>query len=175
MAVNVGARTGALPRLNWLTGYGELLKTLLRREIRMRYKGSALGIVWSLVYPLVMMGVYSLVFSVLWRDRGQHSALPALRARRARGVGFFQAGVQLGTSSLIANADLVKKVWFPRELIPAAVGAGPADRGRGHVRDPRARLPDRGAGDAQDVRCSRSRSSGARLPHARLRVAARDR
>ena len=39
MAVNVGARSRTLPRLDWLTGYGELLKTLLRREIRMRYKG----------------------------------------------------------------------------------------------------------------------------------------
>jgi ABC-2 type transport system permease protein len=120
MAVNVGARTGALPRLDWLTGYGELLKTLLRREIRMRYKGSALGIVWSLVYPLVMMGVYVLVFSVLWRTAKNIPHYPLFVLAGLVVWGFFQAGVQLGTNSLIANADLVKKVWFPRELIPAA-------------------------------------------------------
>ena len=51
----------------WLTGYGELLRTLLRRELRARYQGSALGLVWSLLFPLAMMGVYTLVFSVLWR------------------------------------------------------------------------------------------------------------
>jgi lipopolysaccharide transport system permease protein len=120
MAVNVGARSRTLPRLDWLTGYGELLRTLLRREIRMRYKGSALGIIWSLVYPLAMMGVYTLVFSVLWRSAGNIPHYPLFVLAGLAVWGFFQSGVQLGTSSLISNADLVKKVWFPRELIPAA-------------------------------------------------------
>jgi lipopolysaccharide transport system permease protein len=120
MAVNVGARSVALPQLGWLTGYGELLKTLLRREIRMRYKGSALGIVWSLVYPLAMMGVYTLVFSVLWRTTGNIPHYPLFVLSGLVVWGFFQAGLQVGTGSLIGNADLIKKVWFPRELIPAA-------------------------------------------------------
>jgi ABC-2 type transport system permease protein len=120
MAVNVGARSSALPRFDWLTGYGELLRTLLRREIRMRYKGSALGLLWSLVYPLVMMGVYVLVFSVLWKSAKNIPHYPLFVLAGLAVWGFFQSGVQLGTSSLISNADLVKKVWFPRELIPAA-------------------------------------------------------
>jgi lipopolysaccharide transport system permease protein len=120
MAVNVGARSAALPRLDWLTGYGELLRTLLRREIRMRYKGSALGLLWSLVYPLVMMGVYTLVFSVLWKSAKNIPHYPLFVLAGLAVWGFFQSGVQLGTSSLISNADLVKKVWFPRELVPAA-------------------------------------------------------
>ena len=120
MAVNVGARPSMLPRLDWLTGYGELLRTLLRREIRMRYKGSALGIVWSLVYPLAMMGVYTLVFSVLWGSARGIPHYPLFVLAGLAVWGFFQAAVQLGTGSLIGNADLIKKVWFPRELIPAA-------------------------------------------------------
>jgi lipopolysaccharide transport system permease protein len=120
MAVNVGARSAALPRLDWLTGYGELLRTLLQREIRMRYKGSALGLLWSLVYPLVMVGVYTLVFSVLWKSAGNIPHYPLFVLAGLTIWGFFQAAVQLGTSSLIGNADLVKKVWFPRELIPTA-------------------------------------------------------
>ena len=120
MAVNVGARRAVLPRFDWLTGYGELLGTLLRREIRLRYKGSALGVVWSLVYPLAMMGVYTLVFSVLWGSARNIPHYPLFVLSGLAAWGFFQAGVQLGTSSLIQNADLVKKVWFPRELIPAA-------------------------------------------------------
>ncbi len=120
MAVNVGARASALPRLDWLTGYGELLRTLLRREIRVRYKGSALGLVWSLVYPLAMAGVYTLVFSVLWKSARNIPHYPLFVLAGLAVWGFFQAAVQLGTSSLIGNADLVKKVWFPRELIPAA-------------------------------------------------------
>src|SRR5919197_2216155 len=121
MAVNVGARASALPRLDWLTGYGELLRTLLRREIRMRYKGSALGLVWSLVYPLAMMGVYTLVFSVLWKSAGDIPHYPLFVLAGLGVWGFFQAAVQLGTGWLIANADLIKKVWFPRELVVTAV------------------------------------------------------
>jgi len=120
MAVNVGARASALPRLDWLTGYGELLRTLLRREIRVRYKGSALGIVWSLVYPLVMVAVYTLVFSVLWKSARNIPHYPLFVLSGLAVWGFFQSAVQLGTGSLIANGDLVKKVWFPRELIPTA-------------------------------------------------------
>src|SRR3954467_15678198 len=128
MAVNVGARSRTLPRLDWLTGYGELLKTLLRREIRMRYKGSAPGLAWSLrypppmvlVYPLAMMGVYTLVFSVLWRTAGDIPHYPLFVLAGLAVWGFFQAGVQLGTTSLVSNGELIKKVWFPRELVPAS-------------------------------------------------------
>jgi lipopolysaccharide transport system permease protein len=120
MAVNVGARSVALPRFDWLTGYGELLRTLLQREIRVRYKGSALGLLWSLVYPLVMVAVYTLVFSVLWKSARNIPHYPLFVLAGLTVWGFFQAAVQLGTGSLIGNADLVKKVWFPRELIPTA-------------------------------------------------------
>jgi lipopolysaccharide transport system permease protein len=120
MAVDTAARTMALPRLGWLTGYGELLRTLLRREIRARYKGSALGIVWSLLYPLAMMGVYTLVFSVLWRTAGNIPHYPLFVLAGLAVWGFFQASVQLGTASLIGHAGLIKKVWFPRELVPTA-------------------------------------------------------
>src|SRR3954452_12094952 len=120
MAVNVGARSRTLPRLDWLTGYGELLKTLLRREIRMRYKGSALGLAWSLVYPLAMMGVYTLVFSVLWRTAGDIPHYPLFVLAGLAVWGFFQAGVQLGTNSMVSNGGLISKVWFPRELVPTS-------------------------------------------------------
>jgi lipopolysaccharide transport system permease protein len=109
-----------LPNFGWLTGYRELLRTLLRREIRVRYKGSALGIVWALIYPLAMMGVYTLVFSVLWKTAGNIPHYPLFVLTGLAVWGFFQASVQLGSASLISSAELVKKVWFPRELVPAA-------------------------------------------------------
>jgi lipopolysaccharide transport system permease protein len=120
VAVDTAARTSALPSFTWLTSYGELLRTLLRREIRMRYKGSALGIVWALIYPLAMMGVYVLVFSVLWKTAGDIPHYPLFVLTGLAVWGFFQASVQLGSSSLISSAELIKKVWFPRELVPAA-------------------------------------------------------
>ncbi|MDQ4019328.1 MAG: ABC transporter permease, partial [Actinomycetota bacterium] len=61
------AHTGLRARFLWLTDYHELLRTLLRRELRAKYKGSGLGILWSYMHPLLMMGVYTLVFSILWR------------------------------------------------------------------------------------------------------------
>jgi homopolymeric O-antigen transport system permease protein len=120
VAVETATRTAVLPTFGRLTGYGELLWTLLRREIRVRYKGSALGLVWSLVYPLSMMGVYTLVFSVLWKTAGGIPHYPLFVLVGLAVWGFFQAAVQLGSASLLGNADLIKKIWFPRELIPAA-------------------------------------------------------
>jgi homopolymeric O-antigen transport system permease protein len=110
-----------LPSFAGLTGYGELLRTLVRRELRARYKGSALGIVWSLVFPLAMMGVYTLVFSVLWKGTRNIPHYPLFVLAGLAVWTFFQSAVQLGTTSLIAGSDLIKKVWFPRELVPTAV------------------------------------------------------
>ena len=114
-------RTSLLPSFAWLTGYGELLRTLLRRELRARYQGSALGLVWSLLFPLAMMGVYTLVFSVLWRGARNIPHYPLFVLAGLAVWTFFQSSVALGTTSLVTGADLIKKVWFPRELVPAAV------------------------------------------------------
>ena len=113
MAVDTASRSPALPDFRWLTGYGELLRTLFRRELRARYKGSGLGIAWSVLFPLAMMGVYTLVFSVLWKSAGNIPHYPLFVLAGLAVWGFFQASVQLGTGSLLASAELIKKVWFP--------------------------------------------------------------
>jgi len=121
VSVNVHtARTPGRLGLTWLTGYGELLRTLVRRDLRARYKGSALGLVWSLVYPLAMMGVYTLVFSVLWRATGPIPHYPLFVLAGLAVWVFFQGSVQLAASSLLGDASLIRKVSFPRELIPLA-------------------------------------------------------
>jgi lipopolysaccharide transport system permease protein len=120
VAVNVDVRRAALPSLGWLTGYTELLRTMFFREVRVRYKGSALGLVWSIAYPLAMMGVYTLVFSVLWKTATNIPHYPLFVLAGLAVWGFFQAAVQVSTGALLASADLIKKVWFPRELIVTA-------------------------------------------------------
>jgi lipopolysaccharide transport system permease protein len=120
VAVNTVTRS-ALPTFGWTTRYSELLWTLVRRELRARFRGSALGLLWSLLYPLAMMGVYTLVFSVLWKVTGNIPHYPLFVLSGLAVWTFFQVGLQLGTTSLVANGDLIKKVWFPRELVPAAV------------------------------------------------------
>lgn len=119
MAIDTAARA-ALPTFGWLPRYGELLWTLVRRELRQRFKGSALGLFWSLIYPLAMMGVYTLVFSVLWKVTNDIPHYPLFVLSGLGVWGFFQAGIQLGTTSMVSNAGLITKVWFPRELVPAA-------------------------------------------------------
>jgi lipopolysaccharide transport system permease protein len=123
VAVDTASRAKGplLPSFAGLAGYGELLRTLLRRELRSRYKGSALGLVWSLLFPLAMMGVYTLVFSVLWKGTSNIPHYPLFVLAGLAVWTFFQAAVQLGTVSLIFGGDLIKKVWFPRELVPASV------------------------------------------------------
>jgi homopolymeric O-antigen transport system permease protein len=121
VAVNVQVTPVRLPTLSWVTRYRELLRTLVRRELRARFKGSALGLFWSLIYPLAMVAVYTLVFSVLWRVTGDIPHYPLFVLSGLAVWGFFQAGIQLGTTSLVANGELIKKVWFPRAVIPTAV------------------------------------------------------
>ena len=120
MAVSTASRGTILPAVGWLPRYGELLRTLVRRELRARFKGSALGLFWSLIYPLAMMGVYTLVFSVLWRVTGNIPHYPLFVLSGLAVWGFFQSGIQLGTTSLVSNGELITKVWFPRELVPAS-------------------------------------------------------
>ena len=120
VAPSAGRRSFPALSFVWLTNYGELIRALLRREVRARYKGSTLGMIWSYVTPLMMMGVYVLVFSVLWRIVTiEHYPLWVLTGLAV--WVFFQAAVQTGISSLPTNAQLIKKVWFPREIAPAVV------------------------------------------------------
>lgn len=120
MAVRAEAHPSARLSFGWLSGYTELLRTLLRRELRARYKASALGVAWSLVYPLAMMGVYTLVFAVLWRAASVPHYPVFVLSGLATWV-FFQSALQLSATSLLSHANLIKKVWFPRELVPLAV------------------------------------------------------
>jgi lipopolysaccharide transport system permease protein len=97
----------------------ELFLSMLRREVRARYKGSTLGVLWSLLTPLVMMGAYTLVFSVLFTAVPiEH--YPAFLLTGLTLWVFFGGGLQAGTSSLVASANLVKKVAFERAIVPLA-------------------------------------------------------
>jgi len=102
--------------------FRELFANLFRRDLQTRYKGSVLGVAWSLVNPLVLMGIYVLVFSLLWKvTQIPHYAIYLL-------VGltvwlFFSSSLTMGSRSLVDSAGLVKKVRFPRQLVPLSVVA----------------------------------------------------
>jgi lipopolysaccharide transport system permease protein len=118
--VSVNAERLAAPQVGWIREYSELLRTMLRRELRSKYKASTLGILWSYLYPLAMAGVYTLVFSVLWRAVDiPHYPLFILSGLAV--WTFFQAATQLAAGSIVANANLIRSVRFPREVIPTSV------------------------------------------------------
>jgi len=106
-----------------LIRYRELFASLFRRDLRVRYKGSALGVAWSLVNPLLLMGIYLLVFSVLWKAVGDIDHYPLyLLAGLAPWV-FFSTSLQSATRSMLDYSELIRKVRFPRQLVAFSVVA----------------------------------------------------
>jgi lipopolysaccharide transport system permease protein len=104
--------------------YRELFGSLFRRDLRAKYKGSVLGLVWSLAHPVVLMLVYLLVFSVMLKIQTAEydhywlfllSGLPVWV--------FFSTSLQSASRSLLENANLIRKVRFPRQLVPLSMVA----------------------------------------------------
>lgn len=107
-----------LAELKELWRFRELLITMIEREIRIRYKNSYLGFIWSLLNPLITVAVMTLVFKyVLNAKTGNFSAyvlsayLPYM---------FFQMALMDSAQSILAALPVVKKVYFPREILPLA-------------------------------------------------------
>lgn len=99
--------------------YRSLLATLTSRELKARYRGSVLGYVWSLVNPVLLLVVYTFVFSKIFSPRDVNVSPYGLFL--ATGVFpwlWLSASWVEGTSSLSANAGLIRKATFPAELLP---------------------------------------------------------
>jgi ABC-type polysaccharide/polyol phosphate export permease len=97
-----------------------LFEQMVRRELRQKYKGSALGVAWYLINPLVLMGAYALVFKVLL-DVANIPDYPVFLLAGLIVWVFFAQALLAAAPSLVLNAPLVRKVRFPRETIPASV------------------------------------------------------
>lgn len=102
-----------------LYNYRELLKTNVKKEIRGKYKGSFLGILWSFVNPLLMTLVYAIVFPFILKSTEPHYVTFII-------IGilpwtWFTNSIALGTTTVLGNAGIIKKVYFPREILPISV------------------------------------------------------
>jgi lipopolysaccharide transport system permease protein len=106
-------------RLKESIQYRFLLQNLVKRDLKVRYRNSVLGVLWSLLNPLLMMLVFSVIFGALLArdDIRQYSIffLVALLPWH-----FFSGSLLSGTVSITDSASLVKKVYFPRELLPTS-------------------------------------------------------
>ncbi len=99
--------------------YRHMLYTLVRKDLRTRYKASVLGFLWTFLNPLLMLIVYSIIFPYLMRIKVDNYAmflfvalLPWL---------YFATTLQSSATSIVANSNLVKKIYFPRQIIPLSL------------------------------------------------------
>ncbi|MDH3404581.1 MAG: ABC transporter permease [Acidobacteriota bacterium] len=99
--------------------YRGLLATLVQRELKARYRGSVLGFLWSLVTPLVLLAVYTFVFSFIFRPRVTGAQPYALFLMSGLFPWIWVAtSLQEGTVSLSASAGMIRKAVFPVEVLP---------------------------------------------------------
>lgn len=99
--------------------YRQLLKSNVRKEIRGKYKGSFLGVLWSFFNPLLQVAVYAIVFPYIMRIKTDNYLQYLI-------VGiipwtFFTTVINQGMITVRTNAGIIKKVYFPREILPISV------------------------------------------------------
>ena len=99
--------------------YRELLKTNVKKEIRGRYKNSFLGVLWSFLNPLLQLLVYSVIFGALLAggDKTYHIYICVALIPWT----YFTTAITQAAFTVIGNADIIKKVYFPREILPVSV------------------------------------------------------
>ena len=107
-----------------LVRHRELFGSLFRRDLRAKYKGSLLGLAWTLALPAALMLVYLVVFAVLLK--AQPTKTPHYWLFLLCGLPpwvFFATSLQSGARSIVENAPIIRKVRFPRQLVPLSVVA----------------------------------------------------
>ena len=105
-------------RLRTLFHYRELILNLAMRELKARYKNTVLGFFWSLLNPLGMMLVFTAVFTIFMRSKIENFPIYALCGLLP--WNYFSAAVMGSVNTIVNNANLVTKVYFPREVLPIA-------------------------------------------------------
>jgi lipopolysaccharide transport system permease protein len=103
-------------RLRETYQYRELVRNLVVRDLKVRYKNSVVGFFWSLLNPLLTTLVFYVVFTILL-PRGIEN-FPLFLLSGILPWNFFAVALKDGMNSVVANSHLIKKVYFPRELLP---------------------------------------------------------
>jgi len=124
-------RTSESPRLHPLSrvkdiwGYREILVNLVRKDLKVKYTRSALGAAWSMLNPVFYLAIFSFVMRVLKAGIPNY---PVYLLSAVIAWNFFSASLTSATRSIVDNTSLVKKVYFPKEILPlAAVGTSLVD------------------------------------------------
>ncbi len=104
--------------LKGLSKYSMLLVELVKRDIKVRYKGSALGIIWSVVNPLLLMLVMSLVFGMIFQFKIPHFVVYLITGQVF--FGFMNEATTLSMNSIVSSGSLLRKIYIPKYIFPAS-------------------------------------------------------
>ncbi len=117
-----------------LAEYRDLLYTLSTHRVSVRYKQTSLGLAWAVLQPLMMMVIFTAVFSVLAKMPGDGTPYALFAYTALLPWTFFSSSVTNATNSLVSHTQMITKVYFPREILPITyVVAGAFDFAIGFV------------------------------------------
>ena len=102
-----------------LYNYRELLKTSVKKEIRGKYKNSFLGVLWSFLNPLLQIIVYAIVFQMILKNPQENYSIFICCGLIP--WTFFATTINRTAFTLVENGDIIKKVYFPREILPISI------------------------------------------------------
>ena len=102
-----------------LYNYRELLKTNVKKDVGGKYKNSFLGVLWSFINPLLQIAVYAFVFQIIMRSNIENYAVYLCFALVP--WQYFSSVVLRGAATIIDNGNIIKKVYFPREILPISI------------------------------------------------------
>ena len=102
-----------------LYNYRELLKTNVKKEIRGKYKNSFLGVLWSFLNPLLQILVYAIVFPLILRNTQENYVI--FLCCGLIPWTFFSTAISRSAFTMVENGNILKKVYFPREILPISV------------------------------------------------------
>lgn len=107
-----------LERIKEIYAYREMIRSLVKRDLKGRYKGSVLGFLWTFLNPLLQLVVYTMVFSTIMRA-GIKDYYLFLFVALIPWI-FFSTSLTGGASCILVQQDMVKKIYFPREVLPVS-------------------------------------------------------
>jgi lipopolysaccharide transport system permease protein len=110
-----------LARAKQSVGYRDLLYNLVVRDLKVRYKHSVLGFFWSLLNPLLLMVVFTFVFEKLLPTKNQRPMFEVFFLVALLPWNWCSTAVMGTLGSIVGNGHLIKKVYFPREMLPVSV------------------------------------------------------
>lgn len=99
--------------------YRELLKTSISKDIRGKYKNSVLGVIWSFLNPLLQIMVYAIVFPLIMKNNIDNYTVFICCGLIP--WGFFSSAISRSSFTMVENGNIIKKVFFPREILPISV------------------------------------------------------